>query len=91
MSMNPRARLAAVGLALAWLVACGSPTPHAPKDQKATDAATAADPNSNEKTVFDDLIQTEDRARAVEGVVMDGKAKTDATIEAAEDGGSGGQ
>jgi hypothetical protein len=89
--MNSRARLTAVGLALTSLVACGAPTPHAPKDQEAADAAAAADPNSNEKTVFDDLVQTQDRARAVEGVVMDGKARTDAAIEAAQGDGSGDQ
>jgi hypothetical protein len=89
--MKPRARLTAVGLALTWLVACGSPTPHTPRDQAAAEAAAASDPNSNEKTVFDDLIQTQDKARSVEGVVMDGKAKTDAAIDASERDGSADQ
>jgi hypothetical protein len=89
--MNAWVRLTAAGLALTWLAACGSPAPHAPKDQEAAAAAAAADPNSNEKTVFDDLIQTQDRARSVEGVVMDGKAKTDAAIDASERDGSADQ
>jgi len=87
--MNARAGLAAVALVLAWLVACGAPTPHAPQDGQAEPSAAASDANANEQTVFDDLIQTQDRARAVEGVVLDGKARTDAAIEASERDGPG--
>jgi hypothetical protein len=87
--MNPMARVAAAGLALTWLVACGSSTPDQ-ADQK--DAAPAPDVHARQgtkdETVFDDLIRTEDKARSVEGTVMQGKANTDAAIEAAESGGA---
>lgn len=88
--MNPLARVAAAGLALTWLVACGSSTPDQAADQK--DAAPAPDvkarQGTKDETVFDDLIRTEDKARSVEGTVMQGKANTDAAIEAAEGGGA---
>jgi hypothetical protein len=35
--------------------------------------------------VFDDMIQTQDRARAVEGVLMDSKRDLDTAIDHAED------
>lgn len=88
--MNPLARVAAAGLALTWLVACGSSTPDKAAGQK--DAAPAPDvkarQGTKDETVFDDLIRTEDKARSVEGTVMQGKANTDAAIEAAEGGGA---
>ncbi len=37
-----------------------------------------------DKTVFDDMIQTQDKARAVEGVTLGHKAEMDAAIESAE-------
>jgi hypothetical protein len=86
--MNSLSRVAVAGLALAWLAACGSPTPHKTAEQK--DAASAPDVEARhgtkDETVFDDLIRTENRARAVEGTVMQGKANTDAAIEAAQNG-----
>jgi hypothetical protein len=88
--MNRMARVAAAGLALTWLVACGSSTPDQAAGQQ--DAAPAPDVNARkgtkDETVFDDLIRTEDKARSVEGTVMQGKANTDAAIEAADGGGA---
>jgi hypothetical protein len=40
--------------------------------------------------VFDDMIQTQDKARAVEGVTFAQKAAMDAAIESAEGGTSEG-
>jgi hypothetical protein len=87
--MKSVARVTAAGLALTWLVACGSSEPtEAAGDQQAAEPA----PDVNERqgttdeTVFDDTIRTEDRARSVEGTVMQGKANTDAAIEAQESG-----
>jgi hypothetical protein len=89
--MNSIARLAAAGLALTWLVACGSPTPHEPAAEQ-DDAGPASDVEARhgtkDETVFDDMIRTEDKARSVEGTIMQGKADTDAAIEAAESGGT---
>ena len=89
--MNRLARVAAAGLALTWLVACGSST----SDQEAADRQDAkpapdvkARQGTKDETVFDDMIRTEDKARSVEGTVMQGKANTDAAIEAAEGGGA---
>jgi hypothetical protein len=85
------ARLAAAGLALTWLAACGSPEP--PADPKQAEAApdVNARHGTADETVFDDMIRTEDKARSVEGTVMQGKANTDAAIEAAEGGGASDQ
>lgn len=85
--MNLRFRLAATGLALAILAACGAPTPH-PRDDADVKAPDSTGGSADE-TVFDDLIQTKDRARAVEGVLQEGKASTDKAIEESESGGSG--
>jgi len=88
--MNPWARLAVAGLALASLVACGPPAPHA-RDKADSQPQSQAPGRARDETVFDDLIQTEDRARAVEGVTQDAKAATDKAIAASEGGGSGDQ
>lgn len=70
------------GLVLACLVACGGASEPVDKD------AARERGRDTDETVFDDLIQTQDRARAVEGVTMDQKANMDAAIESAEGGGS---
>jgi hypothetical protein len=82
--MNRIARLSLSGLALAALMGCGAP---APEEQ----AEAEPDPGSQEaeETVFDDMIQTQDRARAVEGVVLDHKKDLDAAIDHSEDATSG--
>jgi hypothetical protein len=88
--MDPRARSAFTGLALTSLVACGAPTPH-PREQAESPPEAQAPGRATEETVFDDLIKTEDRARAVEGVTQDAKAASDKAIAASEGGDSGDQ
>jgi hypothetical protein len=88
--MDPRARLAFASLALTSLVACGAPAPH-PREQADSPPEAQAPGRATEQTVFDDLIKTEDRARAVEGVTQDAKAASDKAIAASEGGGSGDQ
>jgi hypothetical protein len=87
--MKSLSRAAFAGLALAWLAACGSPTPHNSSEQK--EAASAPDVEARhgtkDETVFDDTIRTENKARAVEGTIMQSKANTDAAIEAQENDG----
>lgn len=79
--MKSVARVTVAGLALTWLVACGSSEP-----QEAAEPApdVQARQGTADETVFDDMIRTEDRARSVEDTVMQGKANTDAAIEAQE-------
>jgi hypothetical protein len=85
--------VAVAALAPALLAACGAPTPH-PRNDADTNADTKvrdSTGSSTEETVFDDLIQTKDKARSVEGVLQEGKAATDKAIEESEGGGSGDQ
>lgn len=85
--MLTRARLTVAALALTGLVACGSSEP--PADEQADAAPDVHERQGTaDETVFDDMIRTEDKARSVEGTIMQGKANTDAAIEAAEGGGS---
>ena len=74
--MGTRAGTAAALLALALAAGCGGA--EAPQDEE----AARDQGRETEKTVFDDTIQTEDRARGVEQTTMDAKAATDAAIEA---------
>lgn len=78
--MNGIARLSLTGFLMVSLAGCGAP----PADEQ---AEVEAEPGSQEaeETVFDDMIQTQDRARAVEGVVMDRKQDLDTAIDHAED------
>ena len=59
------------------LVACGGP----PADTER--AETAA--QDAEETVFDDMLETQDRARAVEDLSFGRKDSLDQALEAAED------
>jgi hypothetical protein len=79
MQMRPAARLALSGLVLATLVACGAPAPTPQDEQEA--AALGRD---TDETVFDDMIQTQDRARAVEDLTLGRKGEMDAAIEQSE-------
>jgi hypothetical protein len=81
------ARLSCAAFALLALVACGSPAP-APKDAAAEDAKARELGRDTDKTVLDDMIQTQDRARAVEGVTMDAKRNLDEAIDAQTGGAS---
>ena len=74
--MKTRAATSAVLLALALTAGCGAEEP--PQD----DAAARELGRDTDQTVFDDMIQTQDRARGVEQTTMDAKAATDAAIEA---------
>ncbi|MDH5271614.1 MAG: hypothetical protein OEY13_00915 [Gammaproteobacteria bacterium] len=73
--------------ALSLLVACGSPAPD-PADDSAGEAEARELGRDTDKTVLDDMIQTEDRARDVEGVTMDAKRDLDEAIDA-QTGGAG--
>ena len=79
MQMRPAARLALSGLVLATLVACGAPAP-TPQDKQ----EAAALGRDTDETVFDDMIQTQDRARAVEDLTLGRKGEMDAAIEQSE-------
>jgi hypothetical protein len=74
--MKTRAAMSAVLLALALTAGCGAEEP--PQD----DAAARELGRDTDQTVFDDMIQTQDRAKGVEQTTMDAKAATDAAIEA---------
>ena len=78
--MNGIVRLSLTGLLIAVLAGCGGPP--AGKQE-----GPAPEPGSQEaeETVFDDMIQTQDRARAVEDVLQDSKRKLDTAIEESED------
>jgi hypothetical protein len=67
--------LGAVAL-VALLAGCGAPP-------AGDEEGPAPEPGSQEaeETVFDDMIQTQDRARAVEGVLMDSKRDLDTAID----------
>jgi hypothetical protein len=83
--MNAAARLSLATLALFMLVACGGTSaPDADPAGAAEDDAAAADlGRDTDDTVFDDMIETQDKARAVEGVSLGHKQGLDEAIEAA--------
>ena len=64
--MRRAARLTLTGLALVALAACDAPPP-----REAAEAEVEA--GEQETTVFDDTIQTQDRARAVEDLTLEGE------------------
>ena len=61
------------------LVACGAPAP-TPQDKRAAEALG----RDTDETVLDDMIQTQDRARAVEDLTLGRKGEMDAAIEQSE-------
>jgi len=67
------------------LAACGAPSSHDEASALDEDEARARGRDTDE-TVFDDMIQTQDRARAVEDVTMSQKAAMDAAIDQAAEG-----
>jgi len=75
--MRIAARLTLSALLLAMLAACGAPAPQ--DEQEAREKGRDTD-----ETVFDDMIQTQDKARAVEDLSMQRKADVDVAVEAAE-------
>ena len=76
--MPPAARLTLSVLVLALLAACGAPAP--PQDE----AEARAKGRDTDKTVFDDMIQTQDRARAVEDLTLGRKSDLDKALEQSE-------
>jgi ABC-type glycerol-3-phosphate transport system substrate-binding protein len=81
----PVARVSLATLALLGLVACGGAS--APADEEDSEQAkeeAAALGRDTDETAFDDLIQTQDKARAVEGVTLGHKDTLDQALEAAE-------
>ncbi len=85
--MPVAARMPFAALALVTLVACGSPAPE-PKDEAAEEAEARELGRDTDETVLDDMIQTQDRARAVEDVTMDAKRNLDDAIDAQTGAGS---
>ncbi len=79
--MSVAARVPLAAFALSMLVACGSSAPD-PKDDPASEAEARELGRDTDETVLDDMIQTQDRARAVEGVTMDAKRNLDEAIDA---------
>jgi ABC-type glycerol-3-phosphate transport system substrate-binding protein len=83
--MHSATRSSLAALALCLLAACGggSSTTDADSAQAAEDEAAAeALGRDTDETVVDDMIQTQDRARAVEGVTLGHKQDLDEAIEA---------
>ena len=76
--MQQTSRTILSALAFLGLVACGGLA--APPDEEAARDRYC----EGEETVFDDTIQTQDRARAVEDVTMRAKDDLDAAIEKSE-------
>jgi hypothetical protein len=75
--MRPAARLTLSALVLGTLAACGA---RAPQDKQ----EARAQGRDADETVFDDMIQTQDKARAVEGLTLGRKADVDSAIEQSE-------
>ena len=83
----PNSRFAPAGLALLLLVACSGPAEDTSSDEEA-EAEAAALGRDTDKTVFDDMVQTQDKARAVEGVTLGHKADLDKAMDEAEGDGA---
>ena len=79
---DDRTAAAALSLALVAvlaLAACNSPPREEPDEEEARALGRDTD-----ETVFDDLVQTQDKARAVEGVTLGRKDELDQALEASE-------
>ena len=79
---DDRTAAAALSLALVAilaLAACNSPPAEEPDEEEARALGRDTD-----ETVFDDLVQTQDKARAVEGVTLGRKDELDQALEASE-------
>jgi hypothetical protein len=81
--MHTTARTAILSLVLTVVAACGGEqAPQASAEAQAKAKAEAqAKGRDTDVTVFDDMIQTEDRARGVEATTMAAKAATDVAID----------
>ena len=82
MPADNRTAAAALSLALVALLAlaaCNSPPPEEPDEEEARALGRDTD-----ETVFDDLVQTQDKARAVEDVTLGRKDELDRALEASD-------
>ncbi len=75
--MRHAPRLTLAGLLIMAVVACSPPEPQDEEEARAKGRDTDA-------TVFDDMIQTQDKARAVEDLTLGRKAEMDSAIEQSE-------
>ena len=84
--MQAAARLSLAAFAMFMLVACGGGSSPSDEDgaQAGDDEAAAELGRDTDATVVDDMIQTQDRARAVEGVTLGHKQDLDQALEASE-------
>jgi hypothetical protein len=80
MRLAPRLTLSVLLIAsFAALVACDYSEPQDEEEARAKGRDT-------DETVFDDMIQTQDKARAVEDLTLGRKADMDAAIEQSSEG-----
>ena len=73
------ARLSLATLALLTVIACSAPAPEEQDEETARELGRDTD-----ETVFDDMIQTQDKARAVEDLTLGRKDELDRALEASE-------
>lgn len=82
------ARLSLAALVLLTAVGCGGPD--SAQSHRQDDAAETAadvsgrDPAQHDETVFDDMLETQDRAGAVEDLTLGRKGELDRALESAE-------
>jgi PBP1b-binding outer membrane lipoprotein LpoB len=79
--------LAATILAVGLAACGGAPAPDAAQQKKDDEKARALG-RDTDKTVFDDMIRTEDKARNVENITLGHKADLDKAMEQAEGNGA---
>lgn len=83
-SISAAARLSLVAVAWLTLAACSAPEPE-PQDE----AEARALGRDTDETVFDDMVQTQDKARAVEDLTLGRKDDLDRALEASTGDDSG--
>lgn len=79
------ARLSLATLVALTLVACGGPVAQPEAEDEAAAAARGRD---TDETVFDDMVQTQDKARAVEDLTLGRKDDLDRALDASEGDGN---
>jgi hypothetical protein len=82
--MKAAARLSLAAFTMFMLVACGGGSSASDDDDgpAVDDEAAEALGRDTDATVLDDMIETQDRARAVEGVTLGHKQDLDQALEA---------
>jgi hypothetical protein len=76
------ARLPLAMFASLLLAACDSPAPETDSDQASADTGQRELDSGEDATVFDDMLQTQDKARAVEGLTLGRKGELDQALDA---------